>query len=130
MWLERTYWIDERSDPEKATHAAAQHMKDLYAMFGDWYLVMAAYNSGPGNVAESGGADGVCPILGAAEAPCAAEADAELCSDCCFAGLVAKDPVLYGVQVIPEKPAAVETVNIRGIRWICIWLQMRPGLSF
>jgi membrane-bound lytic murein transglycosylase D len=42
--------IDERRDPIKSTHAAARFCKDLYRMYNDWILVIAAYNCGPGNV--------------------------------------------------------------------------------
>lgn len=42
--------LDERRDPEKATEAACKYFEDMYAIYGDWNLVMAAYNCGPGNV--------------------------------------------------------------------------------
>ena len=52
-------YIDERRDPVKATQAACQYFKDMYAIYNDWLLVIAAYNCGAGNVnraiARSGG---------------------------------------------------------------------------
>jgi len=42
--------VDERRDPIKSTYAAARFVKDLYAIYNDWTLVIAAYNCGPGNV--------------------------------------------------------------------------------
>jgi membrane-bound lytic murein transglycosylase D len=46
-------YVDERSDPIKATAAAAQYMTNMYSIFGDWELVLASYNSGPGNVSKA-----------------------------------------------------------------------------
>jgi membrane-bound lytic murein transglycosylase D len=46
-------YVDERSDPLKATAAAAEYMSKMYTLFGDWDLVLASYNSGPGNVTKA-----------------------------------------------------------------------------
>lgn len=48
--LEINSLVDERLSPDKATKAAAHFLKDLYSIYGDWHLVIAAYNCGPGNV--------------------------------------------------------------------------------
>jgi membrane-bound lytic murein transglycosylase D len=48
--LARTAYVDERFDPEKSTRAYARYMKFLYGQLGDWYLAMAAYDWGAGNV--------------------------------------------------------------------------------
>ena len=51
--LEINSLIDERRDPVKASYAAAHMLKDLYDIFGDWTLVIASYNCGPGNVSKA-----------------------------------------------------------------------------
>jgi membrane-bound lytic murein transglycosylase D len=48
--LKISSYVDERMDPDKSTKAAAHYLKQLYLMFGNWELVMAAYNAGPGRV--------------------------------------------------------------------------------
>ena len=51
--LKISSYVDERSDPYKSTEAACEYIQFLYDMFGDWQMVLAAYNSGPGNVSKA-----------------------------------------------------------------------------
>lgn len=51
--LDINTYVDDRSDPLKASDAAALYMSNMYKIFGDWDLVLASYNSGPGNVAKA-----------------------------------------------------------------------------
>lgn len=51
--LEVNSYVDERHDPLKATEAACQYLSHLYEIFGDWSLVLASYNAGPGNVSKA-----------------------------------------------------------------------------
>src|SRR5271170_3136318 len=109
--LDRTYYVDERSDPEKATRAAARHMRDLYDMFGDWYLVMAAYNSGPMNVVKAVERTGYADFWELQKRHALPKQTQNYVPIIIALALVAKDPVLYGVQVAPEKPAPVDVIH-------------------
>ena len=51
--LEVNSYVDERSDPLKATDAASKYLADLYEVFGNWEMVLASYNSGPGTVSKA-----------------------------------------------------------------------------
>jgi membrane-bound lytic murein transglycosylase D len=108
--LGRTFWVDERSDPEKATRAAARHMRDLYDMFGDWYLVMAAYNAGPMNVVKAVERTGYADFWELSRLHALPKQTQNYVPIIIALALVGKDPVLYGVEVAPEKPAATDVI--------------------
>jgi membrane-bound lytic murein transglycosylase D len=109
--LDRTYWVDERSDPEKATRAAARHMRDLYDMFSDWYLVMAAYNAGPMGVVRAIERTGYADFWELQKRHALPKQTQNYVPIIIALALVGKEPALYGVQVQAEKPVRADTVR-------------------
>jgi len=110
--LEINWWLDERRDPIKSTRAAARHLRDLYARFGDWYLALAAYNAGPLRVEQAiertGYAD-FWELLGRRVLPAETENYVPIIL---AVALLAKNPERYGVVVNPEPPLRVEQVVV------------------
>ena len=78
--LNQTPGTDDRLDPEKATRAAAKHLHDLYAEFGDWYLAMAAYNCGPGCVEHAVERTGFADFWELADRNALPQRDRQLCA--------------------------------------------------
>jgi membrane-bound lytic murein transglycosylase D len=109
--LERTHWVDDRSDPEKATRAAAHHLRDLYHMFGDWYLVMAAYNSGPLNVIKAIERTGYADFWELHKRNALPQQTRNYVPIILALTMVAKDPARYGVHVEPEAPPRFDVVR-------------------
>ena len=100
--LQRTWWVDERQDPEKSTRAAAHHLRDLYNEFGDWYLAMAAYDTGPGNVQKAIERTGYADFWELYKRNVLIKETRNYVPIILALTLVAKDPQRYGVQVNPE----------------------------
>jgi|DewCreStandDraft_5_1066085.scaffolds.fasta_scaffold00043_152 membrane-bound lytic murein transglycosylase D len=109
--LERNWWVDERYDPEKATRAAARHLRDLYAMFNDWYLAMAAYNSGPGNVARAIERTGYADFWELYRRNALPRETRNYVPIILALTLIAKDPTRYGIQVEPDPPLFTDRVR-------------------
>jgi membrane-bound lytic murein transglycosylase D len=109
--LRHTWWVDERQDPEKATRAAARHLRDLYAMYGDWYLAMAAYNCGPGNVQKGIERTGYADFWELYKRNVLPRETKNYVPIIVALTLIAKDAAHYGIQVDPEPPVAVDVVK-------------------
>src|SRR5881398_167208 len=104
--LQRSWWVDERQDPEKATHAAARHLKDLYNQFGDWYLAMAAYNSGPGTVQQAVRRTGYADFWELYRRNVLPKETRNYVPIIVAVTIMAKNPAQYGLdQLETEKPA-------------------------
>ena len=109
--LQHTWWVDERQDPEKATRAAARHLRDLYQKFGDWYLAMAAYDSGEGNVQKGIERTGYADFWELHKRNALPRETKNYVPIIVALALVAKDAAHYGIQVDPEAPDAVDVIK-------------------
>jgi membrane-bound lytic murein transglycosylase D len=111
--LERDFWVDERQDPEKATRAAARHLRDLYNEFGDWYLAMAAYNSGPGTVQQAVKRTGYADYWELYRRNVLPRETRNYVPIILAVTIMAKNPSQYGLEnVLPETPVPFDLVEV------------------
>ncbi len=107
------WWRDERRDPVKATRAAARHLKDLYAAFGDWYLAAAAYNAGAGKIQRGIEMYGTADFWQLSHGPYLATETKQYVPKLLAAMLIAKEPEKYGfTDIAYHEPFAYETVRL------------------
>jgi membrane-bound lytic murein transglycosylase D len=111
--LTRNGFVDERFDPEKSSLAYARYMKALYAQFGDWYLAMAAYNWGPGNVQRSVMRTGYADFWELYKRNALPTATKNYVPGIIAAIIVAKNPKQYGLDdLVPDPAVAADTVTV------------------
>jgi membrane-bound lytic murein transglycosylase D len=106
-------WYDERFDPEKSSQAYARYMKELYNQFGDWYLAMAAYNWGPGNVQRAVMHTGYADFWELYKRNVLPTATKNYVPGIIAAAIMAKNPKQYGLEdLVPDPPVVSDTVNV------------------
>ncbi len=111
--LTRNGWFDERFDPEKSSVAYAKYMKALYNQFGDWYLAMAAYNWGPGNVQRAVMRTGYADFWELYRRNALPTATKNYVPGIIAAIIMAKNPEKYGLdRLVPEAPVVADTVQV------------------
>jgi membrane-bound lytic murein transglycosylase D len=107
--------VDERFDPEKATRAYAREIKKNYQQFGDWYLAMAAYDWGAGNVQRAVQRTGYADFWELYKRNNLPRETKNYVPIILAAAVMAKNPVQYGLtDIAPDPPAASDTVTVNG----------------
>jgi len=112
--LEQDWWVDERSDPEKATRAAAAYLKALYAMFGDWNLALAGYNAGELVVQRGIDRYKTTDFWQLSRTRALRRETRNYVPLIHAAIVVAKAPEKYGIEISPEPVPVYESVPVRG----------------
>ncbi|HVC00049.1 MAG TPA: LysM peptidoglycan-binding domain-containing protein [Candidatus Dormibacteraeota bacterium] len=107
--LKINQWEDQRMDPEDSTRAAAEHLRDLYGMFHDWYLALAAYDAGPLTVTRAIERTGYADFWQLYRLNALPVETKNYVPIMLAMTMVAKDPALYGVDISdPQKPIKTE----------------------
>ncbi len=124
--LKTDWYIDERSDPYKATKAAAQYLKTLNRMFdGDWHLTLASYNGGPGTVQRALRRRKAGDFWALADQGRYLPRETRAYVPMVLAAIViARNPAVYGFTYAPSGPPETETVSVSGpvdLRRIAEW---------
>ncbi len=111
--LARNGYFDERFDPEKSSLAYARYMKYLYATLGDWYLAMAGYNWGPGNIQRAVQRTGYADFWELYRHNALPTATKNYVPGIIAAAIMAKNPQQYGLTgLVPDAPVLSETVTV------------------
>jgi len=112
--LSQDSWVDERSDTEKATRAAAQYLRHLHDVFEDWNLALAAFNAGEGTVRRAIRRQGTNDFWELSRARALPRETRNYVPRIQAAILVAQSPERYGFEIDPDAPRKVETVEVDG----------------
>ncbi len=112
--LRQDWYVDERSNPEKATLDAANYLKTLADTFGgDWQLALASYNSGPGRVQQAIKRVGSADFWSLAAKPTALPRETREYVPMILAAIViARNPAQYGFSFESEEGPSVETIRL------------------
>ena len=110
--LRQTWWIDERSDPEKSTRAAARHLGDLYKEFNDWPLAMAAYNAGPVRISNALKKTGATTFWELADKRALPKETINYVPTILAFAIIGKNPEQYGFNVEANPPLETERVDL------------------
>ncbi|MBU1702157.1 MAG: LysM peptidoglycan-binding domain-containing protein [Candidatus Eisenbacteria bacterium] len=105
-------YVDERLDPEKETRAAARYLKDLYAIYGDWYLSLAAYNAGAGKVDRAIKQSGSRDFWQIARSRYLVNETRNFVPAILAATILAKSPGAFGFTEETDPPLCYDTVTV------------------
>ena len=112
--LTQDWWVDERSDPDKATRAAARYLRELFEIFGDWNLALASYNAGEGRVSRAMERYGASDFWTLSRVSDLARETRNYVPMIHAAIVVAKAADKYGFDIAPEPILAYDTVPVKG----------------